>query len=557
MDDPFCEPPTVRKASGKSRSRSVNSYMSYPRIPRRQSSLSASLSNDSNGPATSTRTPSLCDSLYQIKVVKRRQSGGKAIRDMGSQDLGSPEDDSLITENPKQLANPLENQIRAKYQPRSRLTVRWSSGSWSSLGSDLISGSNSVYGSAEMKSETPDPRQARNPTTEGGLGYLGPLDLPISFVSVRSITNKSQIGLLSSTLCTTVQVSADVSSVPFPGSSGLAPLDVIILLHSLAQPSVDLLTQITLASSVVASNLIYNHDRIGLACIDWGKSLGFELLLSLDFHSLDAVRSALTFFSLRQPLNHRKASFDLGEIIERVSGLFSICPRSAFCHLFFVSATPPMLLAIPLIDQAIGLSTITPQPCLPLDQSPLQPGWHISYDVGVDNTCPKGTHFIRKVARVVRQLRTGIRPGSVLNLKLSIIPGENCQILSVINNSRLTSLRPGETWIVPIEIGVPSAFHSITPSDHYQWPAHHPFIEEMISHINDLLMAYSSGEVTQTILTAHVEYQHSLLPATSTIHEESQLTVIRSGNSILSSSLDIRQTSLSTIASANELKARA
>lgn len=307
--------------------------------------------------------------------------------------------------------------------------------------------------------------------------------------------------------------------------------------HSLtrAQPSINLLTQITLGSSVLASNLNYNYDRIGLAYIDWGKSVGFDLLLPLDFHSMDAVRSALNLFSLLQPLNYHKANDSLGEVIERVSGLFSVCPRSAFCHLFFVSATPPMHLAIPLIDSAIGFNTITPQPCLLFNQGSLQPGWHISYDVCVGNSCPRESHFIRKVSTVVRQLRTGIRPGSALNLKLSIIPEEGCQILSVINNCRLTSLRPGETWIVPLKISVPSAFHFITPGDRSQSPTHRPLIEDMISQINDLLMEYSSGEITQPILTAHVEYQHSLLPATSTIHEESQFTVIRSQYSTLKS----------------------
>lgn len=55
----------------------------------------------------------------------------------------------------------------------------------------------------------------------------------MSSVSVGIVTSKPQIGLLSSSLWTTVEVSADVSSVPFPGTSGLAPLDVIILLDSL------------------------------------------------------------------------------------------------------------------------------------------------------------------------------------------------------------------------------------------------------------------------------------------------------------------------------------
>lgn len=84
-----------------------------------------------------------------------------------------------------------------------------------------------------MRPSTPDPRQAPRQTVEPGLGYLYPLDLPMSSVSVGIVTSKPQIGLLSSSLWTTVEVSADVSSVPFPGTSGLAPLDVIILLDSL------------------------------------------------------------------------------------------------------------------------------------------------------------------------------------------------------------------------------------------------------------------------------------------------------------------------------------
>jgi hypothetical protein len=319
------------------------------------------------------------------------------------------------------------------------------------------------------------------------------------------------------------------------------------------QPSVNLLTQITLGSSVLASNLIHNQDRIGLAYIDRGSPLNFELLLSLGFHSMDTIRSALNTLSRRQHRNRSRGDLEIGNVIQKVSGLFSVCPRTAFCHLFFISATPPAHLAIPWIDQAIGFHTITPQPCLPLKHTGLQLGWHISYDVGIGNTCPKGTHFIRKVSRVVQQLRTGISPGSILNLKLSIIPDEGCQIHSVLDNSRLTSLRPGETWIVPIEINVPSAFQSISPSNRIGSLTYHPLIEEIISRINGLLMEFSSEEITQPILTAHVEYEHSLLPAPSTVHAESQLTVVRCEKTVVKSSLDFRQTILSTVDSGDEL----
>lgn len=68
------EPLAARKAS--SACRSVSSLGSYPLIPLRRSSLSASTSSGSTGRATSTRTPSLSDSRYQIEVPKLRMNAG-------------------------------------------------------------------------------------------------------------------------------------------------------------------------------------------------------------------------------------------------------------------------------------------------------------------------------------------------------------------------------------------------------------------------------------------------------------------------------------------------
>lgn len=56
------------------------------------------------------------------------------------------------------------------------------------------------------------------------------MDLPVAFVDVKSTTSKPQIALGPTSLWTTVRVSADVSAVAFPGTSGLAPLDAIVLL---------------------------------------------------------------------------------------------------------------------------------------------------------------------------------------------------------------------------------------------------------------------------------------------------------------------------------------
>lgn len=46
--------------------------------------MSASVSNGSTEPATSTRTPSLSDSLYQIDVTKVRASKSGALQDSQS-----------------------------------------------------------------------------------------------------------------------------------------------------------------------------------------------------------------------------------------------------------------------------------------------------------------------------------------------------------------------------------------------------------------------------------------------------------------------------------------
>lgn len=296
--------------------------------------------------------------------------------------------------------------------------------------------------------------------------------------------------------------------------------------HFLArpQPSVNLLTQITLYSSVLASNLVHNHDRIALAYVDGATKHGFETLLPLGFHSLDIVRSTLNRFSQRQQCMKHGAPPDLGSIIQHVTSMFGPPTRPAFCHLFFVSARPPDHLLIPWNDQAIGFHTITPQNRLPVTLSNSHAGWHISYDAGSGDVCPHGAHFIRKVAKVVRQLRTGIRPGSISDLNLSLSPGYGCLVQTVIDNTRLTSLRPGETWAVPVQIKVPNACPHNPRS--IESPVGSPVFEDLLAQINELLQGFTS-EITQPVLTASVNYRHSLLPSPNTIHAETQLTVVR------------------------------
>lgn len=275
---------------------------------------------------------------------------------------------------------------------------------------------------------------------------------------------------------------------------------------------------------MLASNLVHNHDRIALACVDPAAKHGFEILLPLGFHSLDIVRATLTRFSQRKHFIKYGAPPDLGNIIQQVTSMFGTPTRPAFCHLFFVSARPPDHLLIPWIDQAIGFHTITPQPCLLVTRPNSQAGWHIPYNTSSGDVCPRGAHFIRKVAKVIRQLRTGIRPGSISDLKLSLSPGYGCSIQTVIDNTRLTSLRPGETWVVPVQINVPNAFpHNHCPTES---SVDSPVFGDLLAQINEILQDFT-GEITQPVLTASVNYRHSLLPSPNTIHAKTHLTVVR------------------------------
>lgn len=310
-----------------------------------------------------------------------------------------------------------------------------------------------------------------------------------------------------------------------PISLQLTSANAHLLISS--QPSVNRLAQVMHACSVLASNLTANHDRIALVHLfKEGKVSCFELLLPLDFHSLDAVRSAMNRL-LRRQHDARKTDTDYASIIREVAKLFSCYSRTAYCHIFFISAAPSVRLTLPSFDQAIGFHTITPQNGLSVEHMENHTGWHIPYQVDNGETHPRDTHFIRKVARVIRHLRAGIRPGTIHSLKLSIVPDGGCQVHTLEDGFRFRFLRAGETFEVPILVRVPAVFQEAPLETEQQDPQfENPVIEDLIARINGVLMYYTE-EYTQPILTAHVEYGHSLLPQSNRIHTETHLAVVR------------------------------
>ena len=275
-----------------------------------------------------------------------------------------------------------------------------------------------------------------------------------------------------------------------------------------------------MASSVLASNLVSN-DRIAVACVDGGSRDSFKLLLPLGFHSFETLRAALNEFSLRQLRKKTRRAPDASNSIRQASRLFYPSPRAAFCHLVFISGSPPENLFISAVDTAIGIHTISPQPCFPLDTANHPLGWHIFYDADADDPRSCEVHFMRKVTNVIRQLRTGLSPGILSNLKLFVEQGHGCQFDSALEDCHLARLRPGETWIFKVQIGVPIEFYRETQL------TENPLFEDLIRQINSVLKAYSSEPAAQHILSAHLEHQHSLLPKPHAICLESHCTISR------------------------------
>ncbi|KAJ5970294.1 uncharacterized protein N7479_000212 [Penicillium vulpinum] len=505
------------------------SSLSYPQIPSRRSSLSASGEYDPSELATSTRTPSLSDSLYNIDVVKIREDHAAASRGIRKTGLDAKEDPFIDQTPHRHVGSRRGLTTQSGYQLVPQLLVRWSSGSYGSIEPCLSPKSASTSGAMEPpahsvpqhKSRMDSARALSNMLRHGSSGLLCPLVLPIAFASMRSYAGWPSVSTDSMSVWASVNVSADVEPISLPETSSLAPLDIIILFDSLQQSSVSLLTPMVLASSVLASNLAISSDRIAVACVDGSSRNGFELLLPLGFHSFETLKPALNAFSLRQLKKKTRRCADAGNSIRQASRLFYSSSRAAFCHLVFISACPPENLFISGVDRAIGIHTISPQRCFPLGTVDHPLGWHIFYDADADDPRSCEVHFMRKVSKVVRQLRTGLSPGALSNLKLFVDQGYGCWFESAMEDCHLARLRPGETWIFKVKIGVPIEFYRETQL------TEQPMLKDLIRQINTVLKAYSSQPAAQHVLSARLEHQHSLLPKPHKISLDTHCTISR------------------------------
>jgi hypothetical protein len=342
---------------------------------------------------------------------------------------------------------------------------------------------------------------------------MSQLEVPVAFANIRSYAAMPCIGPDSTmSVWTSVKVTADVKPLPLPENSGISHLDIMILFDTPQNPTVSLLSPMILASSLLASHLIPNQDRLAIACVDGRTKRGFELISPFSSYSFETTKSALDTFNLRQLRKKNKPVSDLSHSFRQVSQLFNTSSRPgfsrSFSHLVFISsgALPTKPLTVSGIDKAIGFNTICPHPYFPLETNDHPLGWHIFYDAKADDPRSRDVHFMRNVSKVVRQFRTGISTGYITNLNLKIELGPKCEFESELQSCQLKRLRPGESWILRTKIGIPMDYSEDTHI------TDNPMMQDLIDQINDVIKLYSHQGIAQHIFSARVKYRHSLLP---------------------------------------------
>lgn len=298
--------------------------------------------------------------------------------------------------------------------------------------------------------------------------------------------------------------------------------------HYRTPTHVSMMRQMVVSTLAIVSGLTGIDDRFAIAYIDKESVDGFGLLLPLGMHSFDSAQAAVNAFSLHQLTSPRTERVELQEVTQQVSEMLCLFARPALCHLFFVSANLSVQLSTPVTDRRIGFHTVSPNFCFPFNGPDIPPGWHVFFDDNSYDTESKEAILKDKISTVIEHIRTGFEPGVVKDLRLDFSAGERCQIQPVLEENYLDLLRPGERWVIPVEIKVPSAAVRRPPQVTYsKGDESNPTLDSMMVELQDVLNDFSCEILPQHILSSRLQYRHSLLSAENVVSVESACIVGR------------------------------
>lgn len=268
-------------------------------------------------------------------------------------------------------------------------------------------------------------------------------------------------------------------------------------------------------------------DRFAIGYLDKDALGGFRVLLPLSSHSLESAQQAMINFESAQLAKKKAKMPDAMEAMCQAADILGNSERTNFGHIVFITTILGRRLSTPQADGKVGIHTISPDSRFIFGSNAVPLGWHIFFDTKCYDGVTAEDVLQDKVRKVISYLRAGANPGVIMDLKLKLDGQNGSQIQSVWGETEVPALRPGDRWIVPVQISVPAAPRKLSDNNRQSISLRPHPIEKLMCQLYEMLGCFPHGEVTQDIMTASIEFKHSLLGMCSTVRMESACKVIR------------------------------
>ena len=277
----------------------------------------------------------------------------------------------------------------------------------------------------------------------------------------------------------------------------------------------------------LASILNATTDRLAVVCTSIYSAHGSASttvwpLTPIKMHKLKQVLDGITC-STEQPtpdmwlytIDRARELLSQSGMVDRGTNYGS----KTFGHVFLLTAHTDCVSPEILTHERLHVHMVCPAIVPHTDrQAPTLNGWKLGSMSAQEPravTIAKDTDplsLFNKIRSLISQARNGKLPGNLTDLVLHIEPGMDCSIEGVVGNTDWPALHPGELQTVIIKLRArPSKLqgYSLSPKMHQSEisGSHSDFMNEI-----DRML----GVVPVRVLTATLQYKHSLLPAGTT-----------------------------------------
>lgn len=200
------------------------------------------------------------------------------------------------------------------------------------------------------------------------------------------------------------------------------------------------------------------------------------------------------------------------------------CPRRVLRHIFLLA---PIVYKVPNnIPNGIQVHIINPSTIPSKAGLWINNGWQLHLPpstMGNEKSINEEDDYASGcIRKILANARTGKLPGWLSNVSIDISAGSNCEIETILGDTRYHSLAPGQTASMfikvktsPLRLSPPLHVDTINQGEH------HPSSDYL-----DAQLAVLLGETAEDILQVKVQYKHTLLPV-DTVMSVEKLGVIR------------------------------